>query len=80
MSYPNLYPVKPHNLHIFLLTNKSKLNRCELCGRFLVTTVLKKVKMGIYYVLLSSLVFLVIGIDTLTIYIYEYIGGGRIHF
>lgn len=32
---------------------------------FLVTTVLKKVEMGIYYIILSSLVFLVIGIDTL---------------
>ena len=76
MSSPNLYPVKPHNLHIFLLTNKSKLNRCELCGRFLVTTVLKKVEMGIYYVLLSSLVFLVVEINTLTIDIYKYMGGG----
>jgi len=43
---------------------------------FLVATVLKKVEMGIYYIILSSLVFLAIGIDTLTIYIYEYIGGG----
>ena len=37
---------------------------------FLVATVLKKVEMGIYYIILSSLVFLAIGIDTLTIYIY----------
>lgn len=73
MIYPTLYGVKPHNLHIFLLTNKSKLNRCELCGRFLVTIVLKKVKMGIYYVLLSSQVFLVVEINTLTIDIYRYV-------
>ena len=76
MSFPNLYPVKPHNLHIFLLTNKSKLNRCELLGRLFVSTVFKKVEMGFLSVLLSSLVFLAKGIDTLTIYIYEYIGGG----
>ena len=69
MSYTTLYPVKPHNLHIFLLTNKSKLNRCELLGRFLVTTVLKKVEMGFLSVLLSNLVFMAIGIDTLPIHI-----------